>query len=65
MTLIMMPHETRFARQAGDVQVFMHRGKVHELGNPKKLFANPGRRSWHSSSVGFIDPGHSPSIETV
>lgn len=42
MTLIMVPHETRFARQTGDVQVFMHQGKVHELGNPKKLFANPG-----------------------
>ena len=34
-------HEMRFAREVGDKLVFMHQGKVHEVGDPKTLFANP------------------------
>lgn len=41
MTLIMVTHEMRFAREVGDKLVFMHQGKVHEVGDPKILFANP------------------------
>ncbi len=41
MTLIMVTHEMRFAREVGDKLVFMHHGKVHEAGDPKVLFANP------------------------
>ena len=41
MTLIMVTHEMRFAREVGDKLVFMHQGKVHEVGDPKELFANP------------------------
>lgn len=41
MTLIMVTHEMRFAREVGDKLVFMHQGKVHEVGDPKTLFANP------------------------
>lgn len=41
MTLIMVTHEMRFAREVGDTLVFMHQGKVHETGNPRELFANP------------------------
>jgi polar amino acid transport system ATP-binding protein len=41
MTLIMVTHEMRFAREVGDKLVFMHQGKVHEVGDPKLLFANP------------------------
>ncbi|RMS55588.1 Spermidine/putrescine ABC transporter ATP-binding subunit [Pseudomonas amygdali pv. photiniae] len=41
MTLIMVTHEMRFAREVGDKLVFMHQGKVHEVGDPKVLFANP------------------------
>jgi len=41
MTLIMVTHEMRFAREVGDKLVFMHMGKVHEMGDPKVLFANP------------------------
>jgi polar amino acid transport system ATP-binding protein len=41
MTLIMVTHEMRFAREVGDKLVFMHQGKVHETGDPKVLFANP------------------------
>ena len=42
MTLIMVTHEMRFAREVGNKLVFMHQGKVHEAGAPKALFAKPG-----------------------
>ncbi len=41
MTLVMVTHEMRFAREVGDKLVFMHQGKVHESGPPGELFANP------------------------
>jgi polar amino acid transport system ATP-binding protein len=41
MTLVMVTHEMRFAREVGDKLVFMYQGKVHESGDPKTLFANP------------------------
>ena len=41
MTLIMVTHEMRFAREVGDKLVFMHQGKVHEIDDPKALFAAP------------------------
>ena len=42
MTLILVTHEMRFARDVGTKLVFMHQGKVHEEGPPRKLFASPG-----------------------
>jgi len=42
MTLIMVTHEMRFARDVGDKLVFMHQGRVHESGDPRQLFASPG-----------------------
>ena len=41
MTLIMVTNEMRFAREVGNKLVFMHHGKVHEIGDPKALFAAP------------------------
>ena len=41
MTLIMVTHEMRFAREVGDQLVFMHQGRIHEQGHPKDLFASP------------------------
>ena len=41
MTLVMVTHEMRFAREVGDKLVFMHHGRVHEQGNPEEVFANP------------------------
>jgi polar amino acid transport system ATP-binding protein len=41
MTLIMVTHEMRFAREVGDKLVFMHHGRIHESGDPQQLFANP------------------------
>jgi polar amino acid transport system ATP-binding protein len=41
MTLILVTHEMRFAREVGDTLVFMHQGRIHEKGAPRELFANP------------------------
>ena len=41
MTLIMVTHEMRFAREVCDRVVFMHQGRVHEIGPPEEIFANP------------------------
>jgi polar amino acid transport system ATP-binding protein len=41
MTLILVTHEMRFARDVGTKLVFMHQGLVHEEGPPKELFAAP------------------------
>jgi len=41
MTLILVTHEMRFARDVGTKLVFMHMGRVHEEGPPKALFAAP------------------------
>jgi polar amino acid transport system ATP-binding protein len=41
MTLMLVTHEMRFARDVGTKLVFMHHGKVHDEGPPKELFAAP------------------------
>jgi polar amino acid transport system ATP-binding protein len=42
MTLILVTHEMRFAREVCDTLVFMHQGRVHEKGDPEELFSHPG-----------------------
>ncbi|MET3355002.1 amino acid ABC transporter ATP-binding protein [Xanthobacter autotrophicus] len=41
MTLLMVTHEMRFAREVCDRVVFMHQGRVHEIGPPEDVFAHP------------------------
>ncbi|RWF73616.1 MAG: amino acid ABC transporter ATP-binding protein [Mesorhizobium sp.] len=41
MTLVMVTHEMRFARDVCSRVVFMHQGRVHEIGAPEDVFANP------------------------
>jgi polar amino acid transport system ATP-binding protein len=41
MTLLMVTHEMNFARKVADRVVFMHAGRIHEMGPPNSLFANP------------------------
>jgi polar amino acid transport system ATP-binding protein len=41
MTLIMVTHEMRFAREVCDKLVFMHQGRIHEEGAPAELFSAP------------------------
>ena len=41
MTLVMVTHEMKFARDVCNRVVFMHQGRVHEIGPPDKIFAEP------------------------
>ena len=41
MTLLMVTHEMNFARKVCDRVVFMHQGRVHEIGAPDEVFSNP------------------------
>ncbi|ODN65435.1 Histidine transport ATP-binding protein HisP [Methylobrevis pamukkalensis] len=41
MTLMMVTHEMRFARDVCSRVVFMHQGRVHEIGPPGEVFGNP------------------------
>ena len=41
MTLMMVTHEMRFAREVCSRVVFMHQGRVHEIGPPEEEFSNP------------------------
>lgn len=41
MTMISVTHEMGFARRVADLVVFMHKGKVWEIGPTQELFANP------------------------
>ncbi|BBG30256.1 MULTISPECIES: amino acid ABC transporter ATP-binding protein [Zymobacter] len=41
MTLILVTHEMRFAREVGDRVVFMHQGRIHEQGPAKEVMNNP------------------------
>ena len=41
MTLLMVTHEMSFARKVSDRVIFMHEGRVHEMGSPEAVFGNP------------------------
>jgi polar amino acid transport system ATP-binding protein len=41
MTLMMVTHEMNFARKVSDRVVFMHAGRIHEMGPPQELFSAP------------------------
>jgi polar amino acid transport system ATP-binding protein len=41
MTLLMVTHEMNFARKVADRVVFMHAGRIHEMGPPEQLFGHP------------------------
>ena len=41
MTLLMVTHEMGFARKVADRVVFMHAGRIHEMGPPSELFERP------------------------
>jgi polar amino acid transport system ATP-binding protein len=41
MTLLMVTHEMGFARKVSDRVIFMHQGRVHEMGPPDRLFSAP------------------------
>lgn len=41
MTLLMVTHEMNFARKVSNRVIFMHQGRVHEMGPPAELFSSP------------------------
>jgi polar amino acid transport system ATP-binding protein len=41
MTLMMVTHEMNFARKVADRVLFMHAGRIHEMGQPDELFSAP------------------------
>jgi polar amino acid transport system ATP-binding protein len=41
MTLLMVTHEMSFARKVSDRVVFMHAGRIHEIGPPAQIFGAP------------------------
>ena len=41
MTMLLVTHEMNFARNVADTTVFMHHGKVWEMGPSRELFATP------------------------
>ena len=42
MTLVMITHEMNFARKVADRVVFVHAGRIHEMGPPQRCL--PRRR---------------------
>jgi ABC-type polar amino acid transport system ATPase subunit len=41
MTMIVVTHEMRFAREVSDRVAFFCQGQIHELGMPEQIFDNP------------------------
>ncbi|HSV80611.1 MAG TPA: amino acid ABC transporter ATP-binding protein [Ramlibacter sp.] len=41
MTMVLVTHEMAFARRVADVVVFMHQGRVWEMGPPDEVFNRP------------------------
>jgi polar amino acid transport system ATP-binding protein len=41
MTMVVVSHEMRFAREAADRVIFMDAGRIVEQGTPRALFAAP------------------------
>ena len=41
MTMILVTHEMGFAKRVADVVIFMHNGRVWEMGPTAKTFASP------------------------
>lgn len=41
MTMIVVTHEMGFAREVADWVIYMHDGKIVEVGHPKELFQHP------------------------
>lgn len=41
MTMVVVTHEMGFAREVADRVIYMHDGKIVEVGKPKEIFENP------------------------
>ncbi|WP_085026400.1 amino acid ABC transporter ATP-binding protein [Ensifer aridi] len=43
MTMLVVTHEMRFAREVSDRVAFFREGLIHEIGTPDEIFGNPQR----------------------
>ena len=41
MTMVVVTHEIRFARDVSDRVAFFHKGRIHEIGPPDRVIGNP------------------------
>jgi polar amino acid transport system ATP-binding protein len=41
MTMILVTHEIRFARDVSDRVAFFHKGLIHEIGTPDEVIGSP------------------------
>ena len=41
MTMVVVTHEIRFARDVSDRVAFFHQGRIHEIGPPEQVIVNP------------------------
>ncbi|QLY39894.1 amino acid ABC transporter ATP-binding protein [Hujiaoplasma nucleasis] len=41
MTMIIVTHEMNFAKDISNRVIFMHEGKIHEIGKPQQIFTYP------------------------
>ena len=56
MTMVVVTHEIGFAREVGDVVVFMDEGVIVESGKPREVFANPVTSARRPSSPRSSEP---------
>ena len=40
-TMLIVTHEMRFAREVSSQVVFLHKGRIEEMGTPQEVFDNP------------------------
>ena len=40
-TMLIVTHEMRFAREVSSQVVFLHQGRIEEMGTPAQVFDNP------------------------
>src|ERR1700681_249851 len=57
MTMILVTHEMGFARRCADTVVFMHQGRIHEMGPPERLFAAPSTSELASFIAAILPSG--------
>jgi polar amino acid transport system ATP-binding protein len=52
MTMIVVTHEMRFAREVSDRVAFFLKGRIHEMGPPEQIFGNPEK----PETAAFLKP---------
>jgi polar amino acid transport system ATP-binding protein len=43
MTMVVVTHEIRFAREVSDRVAFVNKGQIHEIGPPEQVIGDPTR----------------------